>query len=115
MTDKPEAWTTASKWLMGGAAALVIGGVVTTGNFVAGAVWEKVVEEIAAEAKAASEKEVNAKIQTLAGENEKTRQEVQNLQTQQRVLIKEAGDVKRAVDQQNIMSKQILRLLENQQ
>ena len=115
MPDKPDAWSNASKWLMGGAAALVIGAVVTTGNFVAGAVWEKIVEEIASEAKAASEKEVNEKIKALAESDAVTAQEVENLRTTQQVLIKKAGDVEDAVEAQGVISRQILQLLEAQQ
>jgi hypothetical protein len=115
MTEKPDTWSTASKWLMGGAAALVVGSVVATGNFVAGAVWEKIVEEIAIEAKAASEEEVNAKIKRLADSDAVTAQEVENLRTTQQVLIQKSGDVEKAVEAQGIIAKQILRLLEAQQ
>ena len=115
MAEKTDAWSSASKWLMGGAAALVIGGVVTTGNFVAGAVWEKIVEEIASEAKAASEKEVNAKIKALADSDAVTAQEVENLRTTQQILIQKSGDVEKAVDAQGVISRQILQLLEAQQ
>jgi outer membrane murein-binding lipoprotein Lpp len=115
MTEKSDTWSTASKWLMGGAAALVVTAFVGVGNFVAGAVWKEIKNEIVTEVQAQTQAEVDAKIKRLADENEKTRGEIENLRTAQQALIGETGDLKDAVDAQTVIGKQILQLLEAQQ
>ncbi len=112
--SKADPWTSASKWLIGGVGAVVILVMVGTANFVGSAVWDKIVQQIATEAQAASAKEVQAKFKQLEESDEKTRQEIQNLRSTQQVLIKKTGDVEKAVNAQGVISNQILRILEQE-
>ena len=115
MPDKSDTWSNASKWIMGGLAAVVAVAIFTGANFVAGAVWEKVKHNISIEVLAQTTESVDAKIKILAEENEKTRQELLNVQTTQRVQIKETGDLKEAVKVNSVIGNKILKLLETQQ
>ena len=115
MTDKPDAWSNASKWIMGGAAAVVAGAIFTGANFVGGAVWKEIKHNISIEVLAQTAESVDAKIKVLAEENQKTRQELQNLQTTQQVQVKETGDLKKAVETNSFISNKILKLLEASQ
>ena len=106
-----KAWSTATKWVLGGIGGLVALGIVAGGNFILDAVWEKVLDNIVIAAKAASTEEVNEKIKALIATDVQTQTELGNVQSTLKAVADQQSATEAAVKENTAIGKKVLQLL----
>lgn len=105
-------WSSASKWILGGVAAVVVMVSVAIANFVGEAVWEKITDQIVSEVKAQTQVEINKRIDGIEEKAARVEAEVKFLGTTQQTLVVKTGDLKTAVDANTAISNKIFEMLQ---